>query len=46
MAVSSGKVTFADLDSILGLEDLEDIVEIVSIDAHNARIIAKRQKPK
>jgi len=45
MAVSSGKVSYEALDTVLGLEDLYDILEIVLIDGHNAIVLAKR-KPK
>lgn len=42
MACSSGKVSWRDLSTDLGLEDLHDVLEIVRVDAHNARILAKR----
>jgi hypothetical protein len=34
------------LSTTLGLEDLEDMLEVIKIDAHNARVIAKERKPK
>lgn len=46
MAISSGKASFAELSSVLGLEDLHDILEVIAIDAHNARAMAKRDKDK
>jgi len=35
--VSSGKASLAELDTVLGAGDLYDLLEIVVIDAHNAR---------
>jgi hypothetical protein len=46
MVVSSGKATFAELDSVLGLEDLYDILEVIIVDGHNARVIAKERTRK
>jgi len=28
----------------LGLEDLHDILEVIAVDSHNARVIAKRRE--
>jgi hypothetical protein len=39
-AVSSGRATYADLATILSLEDLYDILEIVEVESYNDRIIA------
>lgn len=44
MAISSGKATMAELSTTLGLEDVHDILEIVRVDAHNARILDKRRQ--
>lgn len=41
MVVSSGKATLAELSSVYGLEDLYDLIEIISIDSHNQRIMNK-----
>lgn len=38
--VSSGKASYTDLGSVLGLEDMWDLLEIVTIDAHNQRILS------
>lgn len=46
MVVSCGKATLAELSTTLGLEDLRDLLEIIAVDAHNARIIAKRRERK
>jgi hypothetical protein len=35
MVVSAKLATYAELDSVLGLEDLYDLLEIVLINAHN-----------
>ena len=40
-AVSTGKATMAELSTVLGLEDLHDILEIVHVDGHNARVARK-----
>lgn len=45
MIVSTGKATLAELDSVLSLEDAYDLIEIINIDAHNARMIEK-SRPK
>jgi hypothetical protein len=45
MAVSSGKATWGELSTSLGLEDLHDVLEIVRVDAHNAKVLdAKRAR--
>lgn len=44
MVVSAGKASYAELDSVLGLEDLHDILEIISVDAHNRRVLQKREE--
>lgn len=41
MVISSGKATLAELDSIYGVEDLEDLLEILLVNAHNERAAAK-----
>lgn len=42
MVVSAKLATMAELNTVLSLEDLADLVEIMTIDAHNQRILAKR----
>ena len=44
--VSSGKASIAELDSVLSLEDLWDLIEILTVDAHNLRIIREAEKNK
>lgn len=44
MAVSSGKATMAELSTVLGIEDLHDILEVVIVDAHNDRIMRKKRE--
>jgi hypothetical protein len=36
--VSNKLATYSELDTILGLEDMYDLIEILTIDAYNARI--------
>lgn len=33
--------TVAELDTVLGLEDVYDILEVMSVDAHNRRAVNK-----
>lgn len=44
MALSGDKSLLGPLSTVLGLEDLHDIIEVMTIDAHNQRLIAKRMK--
>ena len=41
--VSSGKATYHELDSVIGIEGLYDLLEIITIDAHNARKVQAAQ---
>jgi hypothetical protein len=41
--VTSGYATLAELDTIYGVEDVYDLLEISSINAHNTRVLAKRK---
>lgn len=43
MVVSAGKATLAELSSVYGLEDLYDLIEIINVDAHNQRLLNKRE---
>lgn len=43
-ALSSGKATMTELSTTVGLEGLHDILEVVMIDAHNARVAAKKRR--
>ena len=36
--ISSGKATLAELQSVYGLEDMYDLIEVLMVDAHNRRI--------
>jgi len=40
-AVSSGKATLAELDSVYSLEMLFDLLEIIHVDAYNERLARK-----
>lgn len=44
MALSSDKSLLGPLSSTLGLEDLHDILEVISVDAHNQRVLAKARR--
>lgn len=46
MVISSGKATFGELSTTLGIEAMHDIVEVILIDAHNRRIQAEREQRK
>ncbi|EQA6838225.1 transcription elongation factor GreA [Salmonella enterica subsp. diarizonae serovar 65:(k):z] len=37
--ISSGKASKAELDSVLGVQDLWDLLEIIQVDAHNERVM-------
>jgi len=42
MVVSAGKATLHELDTVYGLEDLCDMLEIIAVDIHNRRVMAKK----
>lgn len=44
LVISAGKATMTELSTTAGLEDLHDLVEMVLVDAHNARVDEKRRK--
>lgn len=44
MIVSSGKATLAELQTVYGLEDLYDLIEVVNVDAYNQRVIDRKTK--
>jgi hypothetical protein len=46
MALSGDMTLIGPLSSVLGLEDLHDIIEVRRIDGHNARLIRKAQEKK
>lgn len=41
MAVSTGRATMAELATVLSVENLHDILEIVTIDGYNAHLWKK-----
>lgn len=41
--ISSGKATLRELQSDYGLEDVYDLLEVVSIDAFNRQLAAKKK---
>lgn len=44
MLVSHDKSLLVPLSTVLSLEDMYDLIEIITIDAHNDQILAKRNK--
>lgn len=38
------RVTLAELQTVYGLEDLYDLLEVYMVNAHNARVAAERRK--
>lgn len=38
--------TLAELESVLGLEDVYDLLEVMGVDAYNRRVIAKAEEDK
>lgn len=40
--ISSGKATLHELDTVYGLQDVYDMLEITTVDAHNRRVLSKR----
>lgn len=42
--VSSGLATLSELQTIYGTEDAYDILEIASVNAHNRRVLNKREE--
>lgn len=42
--VSSGKASLHELGTSLGVEDLYMLLEVINVDAHNARVVAARRR--
>lgn len=42
--VSSGRATLRELDTVYGLRDLHDLLEIAAVDAHNRRLLTSKQR--
>jgi len=40
--ISAGKATLAELNTVLGLEDLYDILEVIAVDNHNRSVMQRR----
>lgn len=40
--ISAGRATLHELDTVYGVEDLYDLLEIAVIDAHNQRELMKK----
>ncbi|EBI9530316.1 transcription elongation factor GreA [Salmonella enterica subsp. enterica] len=41
--ISSGKASKVELDSVLGVQDLWDLLEIIQVDTHNERVMQETQ---
>ncbi|WP_347558577.1 transcription elongation factor GreA [Robbsia sp. KACC 23696] len=41
--ISSGKATLAELETVLGMEDVYDLLEIIAIDAYNKQIASRAE---
>lgn len=41
--VSAGKATLHELQTVYGAVDLYDMIEIIQVDAHNARLLVPKQ---
>lgn len=41
--LSAGRATLQELSTVYGLEDLHDLIEIITIDAHNQRVLADKK---
>lgn len=37
--VASGKATLTELDTVYGIEDMWDLLEIITVESHNQRIL-------
>ena len=43
--MSSNRATLHELQSVYGTRDLYDMLEIISVDAHNVRVVRARDNP-
>jgi hypothetical protein len=43
-AISADKSLALPLSQAMGLEDLYDVLEVLQVDAHNRRVIARREE--
>lgn len=42
--ISSGKATLHELNTVLGIEDVYTILEVIAIDAHNRHVLLKKEQ--
>ena len=42
--ISAGKATLGELNTVLGLGDLYDILEVMAVDAHNRSVMERRAR--
>lgn len=40
--ISAGRATLHELETVYGMEDVYDMLEIIMVDAHNQRILNKK----
>lgn len=40
--ISAGKATLHELDTVYGVEDLYDMLEVIAIDAHNRWLMSQK----
>jgi hypothetical protein len=41
---SSGRATWTELSTTLGVEDLWDILEVLRVDRHNAKVLEEKRR--
>ena len=41
-AISSGKATLHELNTVYGIEDVYDLLEVATVDVHNRRVASKK----
>lgn len=46
MVVSHGKASLVELSTVLNLEDLHDLMEVIVVDNHNAAVLHKLEEDK
>ncbi|MGU3662190.1 hypothetical protein [Methylobacterium fujisawaense] len=42
--IGSGKATLYELQTVYGVRDLYNMLEVITIDAHNAQVMALKEK--
>jgi hypothetical protein len=44
--ISAGRASLVELDTLLGTEDMYDLLEIISVDMYNQYVVNKASQPK